>query len=577
MPIKQRTKKFYFLLSIFYFLVIAAFLAVFPARAQGASFYVSPRAENYKIGQIFNVDVFVDSGGVSINAAQAKIIFPAKTLKVVSISKANSIFSLWFQDPIFSNSKGEISFGGGLPSPGFKGKAGKVITISFQSKAIGQAKLDFKDGAILENGPKGTNLFSSSREGTYTIFKIKPPKTLISGKVPSAPVITSPTHQLQDKWYSNNNPEFHWKINSDITGVSFVFNQQPVSEPGDVSQGVFSSKVFKGVEDGVWYFHLKFKNEVGWGPPSHFKVQVDTQPPLPFKIAVDNEGDPTNPRPVLYFDTKDEVSGVSYYEIKIGEGDAFRVFETESNPFRMPRQAPGVHRVIVRAVDKAQNFIERNAEVRIEPIIVPEATVCPSSFVSGAEVMYIEGTAKPDTQILVFFKRDGKPVKKWEIASDEKGSWFLAERGLFRSGLYEVTALARDTRGALSKETTLCSIRVVLMGLAVGPWVIGYKTLTLIFLVIFILALISSFHFLRKARAVQASVEKETEDLRQKFYKEYNELRENIENELKRIRKAKGERGISGAEKKREEDLMKSLADIKRVFEKELRDIEEIK
>ena len=87
-------------------------------RAQEASFYLSPASGNYRVGETFSVTLFINTQGVSINASQAKIIFPPEKLKVTNISKSGSIFTLWVQEPIFSNEKGEISFGGGLPSPG---------------------------------------------------------------------------------------------------------------------------------------------------------------------------------------------------------------------------------------------------------------------------------------------------------------------------------------------------------------------------------------------------------------------------------------------------------------------------
>jgi hypothetical protein len=73
-----------------------------------------------------------------------------------------------------------------------------------------------------------------------------------------------------------------------------------------VSEGLFSSKNYSEVEDGVWYFHIRFQNKDGWGEISRFKIQIDTKPPYPFEIKVDNEGDSTNPQPILYFQAKDD-------------------------------------------------------------------------------------------------------------------------------------------------------------------------------------------------------------------------------------------------------------------------------
>ncbi|GAI35186.1 unnamed protein product, partial [marine sediment metagenome] len=50
-------------------------------------------------------------------------------LEVLNISKENSIFTLWPEEPIFSNSAGEISFSGGTPHPGFN-RIGNITSAS---------------------------------------------------------------------------------------------------------------------------------------------------------------------------------------------------------------------------------------------------------------------------------------------------------------------------------------------------------------------------------------------------------------------------------------------------------------
>lgn len=564
------TKKLLVALS----LILVVFSVPLVTRGQEASFYITPKSGSYEIGKTFNVTVFINSEGVSINATQAKMSFPSGILKVVNISKSNSIFPLWVQEPVWSNSKGEISFGGGLPSPGFKGKAGKVMTIFFQGKSPGEALVDFRNETILENSPYAPDIFSFSQEGKYSIFKIKPPEI---PKVPSIPQISSPTHPKPEEWYSNSNPEFQWKIESDIIGISFAFNQKSIFSPDDISEEILSSKTFEGVEDGIWYFHLKVKNDRGWSKTAHFKVQIDTYPPRPFEIVVDNEGDPTNPYPLLYFETKDDTSGISHYEIEIGKGDILRVFEAETNPFRMPYQAPGIRPVIVRAKDFAQNFTESKTEVKVESIPPPEITVCPSVFVSGEEIMYIEGTALPDCEVIVFFKRDEELIKKWRVPSNKEGEWFLKEEGLFRSGMYEVSAKTKDSRGAISNPSKSCFVKVILVGIALGPWIISYDSLILFFLIILAIILIGIFYLLWRMRKTREEIKKESKDLKNKFYKEFYELQEDIKKELKTLKWLRPEHKMTKKEKEREKELLKNLADVKRVFEKELEDIEEIK
>jgi len=544
-------------------------------RAQEASFYLSPASGNYRVGETFSVTLFINTRGVSINASQAKIIFPPEKLKVINISKNGSIFTLWVQEPIFSNEKGEISFGGGLPSPGYIGEAGKVITIFFQGKSEGEAKIDFKNEIITANDPRGTNVFSFSQGGAYSIFpseEVLPPQ--VSEKVPAAPGVTSPTHPDETKWYNNNSPKLQWGLTPDIIGVSTALNQQPIFNPASLPQGLFDSISFEGIEDGIWYFHIKLQNEAGWGRITHFKVQIDTKPPHPFEITVDNEGDPVNPQPLLYFETKDDTSGISHYEIKIGVGDTFKVIIAQSNPLRLPHQAPGIHKVLVKALDMAGNYTENVTQIKVESIEAPKITVCPETFVAGEEVLHIEGTALPNHTIISFFESDEKLIKTWEVFSSEIGEWSFEEDGLFQSGIYKISARAENKKGAISNSSEECQVKVILSGLSLGPWIISYKTLIWIFIIILILILILIFYLFWKTKRTRKLVEKETQDLKQKFYKEYKELEEDIGRELEILRKLKAGKEITEEEKKREAELLKNLADVKEVLEKELKDIE---
>jgi uncharacterized membrane-anchored protein YhcB (DUF1043 family) len=558
--------------------LVTLFINGFPltAKAQEASFYLSPSGGSYDVGQTFSVNVFVNSEGAAINAAEAKVYFPTDKLKVIGLSKSNSIFSLWIKEPVYSNVNGIISFGGGLPNPGFRGSAGKVITISFLGKASGQAKVYFEGEVILANDPWGTNLFSYSSGGSYAIGVPEelPPET--PSKIPPAPKVSSPAHPQSDKWYSNNNPEFQWVLTSDIIGVSTAFNQKLITDPGNTSEGIFTSRIFAGVEDGIWYFHIKAQNSIGWGYVAHFRIQIDTLSPHPFEITIDNEGDATNPRPLLYFDAKDDTSGINHYEIKIGRGEVFSIVEVQSNPFRSPHQAPGTHSLEIRAVDKAGNKTLATSEMKVESIPVPEITVCQEVFLSGEEALFIQGSAQPNIEVLLFFEKDEELIKEWHVFSNEEGSWSLREEDLFKSGIYIIVARAKDARGTISNPSKECVVRVILQGISIGPWIISYRILTIILIILFLIGLIVLIYLVKRIRKTRESIERESKDLKEKFYKEYKELQEDIEEQLGALRKAQSYRRLTGKEKEREERLLRNLSDIERVIKEELKDIEEI-
>ena len=150
--------------------------------------------------------------------------------------------------------------------------------------------------------------------------------------------------------------------------MSIYLSKSPTSNPGSVADGLFASKSYENVDDGIWYFHAKMKNSVGWGLITHFKIQIDTKPPESFAIKFIDGKETENPRPVVVFDTTDSLSGVNYYKIKIGEGNFFSVApETvKTNPYILPLQSPGKNSILVQAYDKAGNYAVASEEFIIK-------------------------------------------------------------------------------------------------------------------------------------------------------------------------------------------------------------------
>ena len=350
-----------------------------PALASGASLYLSPPSGTYTVGTTFSVKIKVNSNGQAINAAEGTLIFNPAEVEVIKISKSDSIFGFWTTEPSFSNSLGNIVFGGGTPD-NFTGSSGTIIAITFNAKAVASAQVNFSSGSVLAADGKGTNVLGNIIGGVYTLKAkiIIPPSEEVSPEseyiplatpegAPVAPVVFSFTHSESNKWYSNNNPEFSWKASSDVTAVKLLINKIPTSLPTVLYDVPITEKKIEDLRDGVWYFHIRFKNEQGWGGILHKKVLIDTKLPEPFEIKVNNEGDSANPSPVLHFETTDSLSGVECYEIKIGEKDtiSITVADVKSNPYKIPAQRPGMHTIIVKAFDMAGNSTTATTDIII--------------------------------------------------------------------------------------------------------------------------------------------------------------------------------------------------------------------
>ncbi|MFH1714445.1 MAG: cohesin domain-containing protein, partial [Candidatus Nealsonbacteria bacterium] len=274
-------RKSYFLLTI----LIFSFFIIFPEMTQGASLYLSPSAGSYTVGNTFLAQINVNTGGLAVNAAEGTLVFDSDRMEVASISKTSSVFSLWVQEPEFSNALGTINFAGGKPSPGYSGASGIIMNVTFKAKRAGVANLTFAAGSVLADDGKGTNVLSQLGDGKYTLdamvvspIPVPPTSTQppTSQKTPGLPEVFSITHPEGEKWYSNNDPEFTWILPVGVTDVSLLLHENPTGNPGPISNGKIEIKKYENIKDGVWYFHIRFKNSYGWGSILHRKVLIDT-------------------------------------------------------------------------------------------------------------------------------------------------------------------------------------------------------------------------------------------------------------------------------------------------------------
>jgi len=351
-------KRALFLLTLILFLT---FSSLNPARAiEGASLYLAPAQGTYFVGSTFDVSIFVNTNGKQINAVQVDLKFSPDKLQVVSPTAGSSFISIWIAQPSYSNTKGTISFQGGIPNPGISTSSGLVSTITFRAKVAGIAEISFLDSCkVLLNDAKGTNVLTSVNKGIYTIA-IPPPE---------GPVVYSSTHPDQNKWYKNNSPAFNWEKSAGVTDFSYSIDNDPQGVPDNLGEGSKTSIAYTDLGDGIWYFHVKAKRGESWGGVSHFPVKIDTTPPADFSIEF--ESDYKSVEPIISFLTTDALSGMDHYEFKLifisnsTETEETSFFTEVVSPYKIPKQKSGTYGVIVRAYDKTDNWRDAIEEITI--------------------------------------------------------------------------------------------------------------------------------------------------------------------------------------------------------------------
>src|SRR3989344_4368368 len=101
-----------------YILIFSLVLFVFSfGTAEAATLFIKPTQTEVSVGNIVHVQISVDTSGKVINNAESIVQFPKDLLEIVSLDKTASIFSLWVEEPSFSNSIGQATFNGGVPNP----------------------------------------------------------------------------------------------------------------------------------------------------------------------------------------------------------------------------------------------------------------------------------------------------------------------------------------------------------------------------------------------------------------------------------------------------------------------------
>lgn len=140
-----------------------------PQKDWEATLFILPEKGTFIIDEEFTATVNVDTN-MEINAAGGKIYFPVEQLEVVSLFKANSIFTLWTVEPSYSNDEGTIQFGGGLPTPGFKGSEGNILTITFRVEKEGEAEIEIEEGLVLADDGKGTDILKVQKGASYALI-----------------------------------------------------------------------------------------------------------------------------------------------------------------------------------------------------------------------------------------------------------------------------------------------------------------------------------------------------------------------------------------------------------------------
>ncbi len=562
---------------VLFVLSFGIFLYASPSVVFAARLSLYPSSATVNVGQTVSMSVIIASSDQAANAVSGNLSFPANKLQVVSVSKANSILSLWVEEPSFSNSAGTVTFQGVVPNPGFQSGRGTVLTVVFKAIAAGPANVSFSQASVLANDGSGSDILSDFQGASINVSGQAQEQTIVESKVPSSDPsvinITSKTHPAVNKWYSLKNAELSWNLPSGVSSSRYSFDKDSSVKPTTVNTPAIQSKTFENLEEGLWYFRLQTKKDTTWSSTYTFKVYVDYSPPEvnTFELVT---GNTEQDSPYILLKSSDELSGVSSYRVKFGD----RAYETynasgSGDQTTITAKYPGKQVVIVEAYDNAGNKSIVAKELDVKTFNAPKIIDMPSVLDKGQELV-VRGTAEPNIEVRVYLKNYQDKEVFASTRAGSAGEFSLTWKEPLEDGKYTVTAEAVNSFGVMSYRSDKRDLSVhpsILF--RIGSFVVTVGSFVTFMIVVLmgigygVLILWKHFHRFRR------KLGNEMDMIDRSVHTAFDMLKDEIRGEVKNLQKAKTKRQLTKEEERILEKFSADVSDAERFIEKQIRDI----
>ncbi len=351
---------------------------------QKASITFSPRTGAFQDGSTFEVPIYIDTQGKSVNTVELHITFDPNRLQVISPAGRNSIITLWVATPSYSNTSGTINLSGVITG-GINTSNGLLTTITFKALAVGDTRVSLSsETQVLANDGMGTRVNTTLGSALYSI----------STKPPEGVRVFSDTHPDPDKWYSNPSPVVQWEKPAGVTGYSYVIDDKPNTIPDNTVETTETTLALPTATEGLTYFHIKAQKGSVWGGTTSYLLRVDTTPPAEFTPTADMYAAViVASKAMVSFFTTDALSGVDHYEVgtinRNDSADISPAFVESQSPYMVPTQGSTDVRVIVRAFDKAGNVRDSSIDITLHPTFINYMQANALTIILGLTILFL--------------------------------------------------------------------------------------------------------------------------------------------------------------------------------------------
>ncbi len=434
-----------------------------------ATLSLKPSNNTILINNFVTVDFNVSSTTQAVNTYSSIITFDKTYLKPISINKNGSICTIYIEDPEFNNNT--VTYICGHPNPGYKGSSGKIGSITFQAIKEGKTTISIdQNSRVLANDGNGTDIFTGSQNAIITIVrstkKLETPKVYVDG-------VNS------GDWVNFDDIVFKWNLIDGASGYSFSLSTNPETNPDSIVDTKELLKSFNDLEDGVYYFKLLATDGINSSDIQTFIIKIDTTKPENLKLIF-NTCNPEitayqkygkilgiecgtfnadndvilNASPILEFSAEDFGSGIEKYSFSLDGKD----FIDTNDIYLLKTIKTGQHKIIVRAYDKAGNYLEKEYIFNVIDVITPDLEIeDDKTKYNKGDKIEISGNAEKNSTVLIYV--DGVLISVTK--SDSNGNYTFIIDLKLDLGEHEIYTQTITEGNVLSNPSNIINIEIV--------------------------------------------------------------------------------------------------------------------
>lgn len=394
-------------------LLSLAFILFPIIKANAFSLYYNEAHKNDTI----EAEINITRDAVSPKAVEGYINFNPESFELVKIIQNNLTIDKWMTAPYLIE-RGKLFFSGTF-NP--NSNRNDLFTLVFKKNSDNKLNLNICSSTILGEDDKLYDLqeIFLKKENSLSIFNV-----------------TSSTHSDPESWYSNKNVELKWQLPSDAEKIKILIDKNEFSYPSVEYDKPINIKNIE-LDDGIWYFHIRYFGNNGWSSIEHRKIMIDTQKPILVDIK--------NEKGTINFFGQDELSGIDLYEIDIPALNQKYIIGEEV--FKLPQLKSGIYDIKIRAYDKAQNYIEINDLLEIKGIDPPHF----SGLILGNEELFILGYVN-EPKSKVYASINGSEASFSDATKTSEDGKFVHSIQKLTPGLYDLQLMTITDDGISEKN-----------------------------------------------------------------------------------------------------------------------------